>query len=127
MGFIMKKLLISILIVFLLTSCATPTGKYMQMRHPISNEIVAQITLPSASACETMIDLSGDKIAHMFSCSPTSWEAGLMFRTTLKNVDFNYVIDLDTIGRGACEQMVDRIIKYSGENYEIVSECSLKG
>lgn len=120
----------------LLASCANgpfSSGRYLQIRHAVSDRVMAQITWPTATACanvRTALQTSSDARQRMMfnatSCSETSMASNLPYRVAMRDKPGDYLFDMDTIDLDTCTLMVYQFMSASARAIAQVDHCKAK-
>lgn len=117
------------------TSCAgqggfvQPTsGRYMQMKHPATDAVVVQMTVPNPDACAFMLKSvpKNDVMSRLMSCRGESASATLPIRATVRNIPYGFLVDVDAVSIEECSATVDAMVKSGAPNLEIVAPCARK-
>lgn len=138
----MKSTKVAILlatVVMTLSGCAqlprpdlTPSGRFLQVKHPMSGTVFMQMTFPTTEGCGyflTMMD--GDKdtkgLLPFSKCAAVSSSSTLDYRAVLRNKPYQFMLEIETTSMTDCSQQVDSSVAGSNkENIEIIAPCKKK-
>lgn len=110
-------------------SAPSATGRYLQMKHPASDSVIIQMTVPNPDTCALMLKAvpPNDVLLRLMSCRSDSAAAMLPMRATLRNIPYNFLVDVDAVSPEECRATVDAMMKSDGApNLQVVAPCVRK-
>lgn len=110
----------------------TSSGRYLQLRHVVSESVIVQFTLPTKNGCAAVLrsmafgnDQTRQSQSHS-SCRESSASAELRAIATMRDKIGNYTYDLETTVLLLCTTMASELLKTSKDMIEVVSDCKAK-
>lgn len=116
--------------VFLFSCTLFKTGKYLQLLHPESGDIISEINFPEADDCEQVrkhvIKLEADKvIPKNITCGSATASQSLPYHATIIYRPKNMFIDINTFSLELCLKTIENLTQ-TNDNYGIHSPCKGK-
>lgn len=115
---------------FLFSCTLTQTGKYLQLRHPKSGNIISETNFSEADTCEKVrnhvIQSGADKVmSKNIICGTTSASQSLPYHATIIYRPENRLIDIETFSLELCLKTIENLMQ-TNDNYGIQSPCKEK-
>ena len=106
------------------------SGRYLQVKHPVSSVVAFQMAFPSPESCVGMLAAlryksESKEMLPFFACVGTTASSTLPARATLRNKTYAFVVDVETVSVNECKSFVEGMLKSDGkENLEVVAPCA---
>jgi len=82
----------------------TPDDRFFQLVSPVNGKVAIQLAQPNGASCYFVLDSFKDSLfENLTSCSSTSSSSTLPYRIVLRNLSYDYLLDVDTIVLSECE------------------------
>ena len=119
----------------LLAGCASipmTSGRYLQVRHAVSDSVVLQLVLPTKEGCATALrsmafaNEQTRQAQPYTSCREPSASGEMRAIATLRDKTGNYIFEVETIVLSICQAYVSEALKISKDAIDVVSDCKTK-
>ena len=119
----------------LLAACASvvgPSGRFLQVRHPVSDAVVAQITYPTKEGCSAVLKAMafGNNQARqaqsLMSCRDSPESVEMRAIATMRDKLGSFTFDIETKTEAICKAFIVELYDSNKETYDIVSTCKVK-
>ena len=131
----MKRILSVIPIIMMLVPCSSfADGRFLQVRHPMSGDIVVQFSFPNAEGCASLLrslssraEVTAKQTATVSSCRGESASREMRARATLHDKTGNYLFNVETSVPSICRSLVNDVVRDSRDAVELVADCKVLG
>ena len=122
-------------IILVLDGCGTfnvTSGKYLQSRHVVSDEVIVQLTYPTKDGCAAAqrsmaYGTTEARQAQPYtSCRDSTASAEMHAIAFVRDKVGNYTFVIETRVLSLCSQMLAELLKVPADSFEVISDCKAR-